>query len=362
MKRTLINIAILSSILGTGMSQAGGMDRSGQDTSIIFKDGNVFEVTSISVKPSVSGTNIKADMSGFEASGDVTPDFSMTTIGAKFDGNEQISVAIIQDLPFGAAVSWTAGLLDGTKGNVDSDATTALVSYGVSDAVTVYGGLKSQSLTVSAAIPTKAYTLVGSESTATGYVVGAAFEKPEIALRVALTVHSKITHTMSTLENSVAPSTMDFDTPQSMNLDFQTGIAENTLLFGSMRRVNWTQTAVSPTYFAAGNPTAPNLLDYDKDTTTYKLGLGRKFNATWSGAVTYGFEAAQGGEGGLFSPTDASKKIGLGVTYSGDQLSATVAVQKTNYGDTDVYASGVKVGAMSGNTGLVTAVKIGYKF
>ena len=362
MKRTLINIAILSTILGTGMSQAGGMDRSGQDTSIIFKDGNVFEVTSISVKPSVSGTNIKADMSGFEASGDVTPDFSMTTIGAKFDVNEQISVAIIQDNPFGAAVSWTAGLLDGTKGNVDSDATTALVSYGVSDAVTVYGGLKSQSVTVSAAIPSKSYSLVGSESAATGYVVGAAFEKPEIALRVALTVHSKISHTMSTLEGGVATSTMDFDTPQSMNLDFQTGIAENTLLFGSIRRANWTETAVSPTHFALGNPAAPNLLDYDKDTTAYNLGLGRKFNATWSGAVTYGFEAAQGGNGGLFSPTDGSNKIGLGATYSGDQLSATVAVQKTNYGDTDVYSGTTKLGAMSGNTGLVTAVKIGYKF
>jgi len=71
MKRTLISFAVLGTILGAAGAQAGGMDRSGQDTSIIFKDGNVFEVTSISVKPSVSGTNLNAGMSGNVASGDV---------------------------------------------------------------------------------------------------------------------------------------------------------------------------------------------------------------------------------------------------------------------------------------------------
>ncbi len=38
------------------MAQAGGWDRSGQDTSIILKDGNLLEITSVSVNPKVTGT------------------------------------------------------------------------------------------------------------------------------------------------------------------------------------------------------------------------------------------------------------------------------------------------------------------
>lgn len=72
MKRTLINIAILSTILGTGMAQAGGWDRSGQDTSIILKEGNLLEVTSVSVKPNITGTyNSTAAANNVTATGGV---------------------------------------------------------------------------------------------------------------------------------------------------------------------------------------------------------------------------------------------------------------------------------------------------
>ena len=80
MKRTLINIAILSTILGTGMAQAGGWDRSGQDTSIIVKDGNLLEVTSVSVAPKFTGTQKGTN----NAPGDVAPDYSFTNIAFSY--------------------------------------------------------------------------------------------------------------------------------------------------------------------------------------------------------------------------------------------------------------------------------------
>ncbi len=40
-------------------------------------------------------------------------------------------------------------------------------------------------------------------------------------------------------------------TPQSVNIDFQTGIAANTLAFANIRWVHWDQFAVTPTLLEA---------------------------------------------------------------------------------------------------------------
>ena len=357
MKRTLINIAILSTILGTGMAQAGGWDRSGQDTSIILKEGNLLEITSVSVNPNITGTY----NSGAAATGEAVPDYSFTTFGFRTGINDNMSLAIIQDTPFGAEVNWTAGLYAGTKAEIKSSATTALVSYDI-DNVTIYGGLKNQSFSASATVPLLSYTIASTTDSSLGYVLGAAVEKPEIAMRVALTYHSSISHDVSIVETTSSStgltSTLSAKTPSSFNLDFQTGIAENTLLFGTVRRVNWTQTLLDPSNY----PVRP-LKKFTQDTTSYSLGLGRKFSDSWSGAVTYGTEAAEGVAGGPLGPTDGYDKMGVGVTYAGEQATITLGMQKINLGDASSEAGGgAYKAAMSGNTALVTAVKVAYKF
>jgi long-subunit fatty acid transport protein len=364
MKRTLINIAILSTILGTGMAQAGGWDRSGQDTSIILKEGNMLEVTSVSVKPKVTGTYT---LGGTGATGEAVPNYNFTTFGFRTGINDNMSLAIIQDTPFGAEVNWTAGIYNGTKAEIKSSATTALVSYDI-DNVTIYGGLKNQSFSASATVPLAGYTVASTTDSSLGYVLGAAVEKPEIAMRVALTYHSSISHDVSIVETTTSSttgqvstqptSTLSAKTPSSFNLDFQTGIAENTLLFGTVRRVNWTQTLLDPSNY----PARP-LKKFTQDTTSYSLGLGRKFSGSWSGALTYGTEAAEGTAGGPLGPTDGYNKMGVGVTYTGEQSTITLGMQKINLGDASAEAvGGTKKAAMRDNTALVTAVKVGYKF
>jgi len=359
--RALISTSALAALLASGAIQAGGLDRSGQDTSIILKEGGLFEVTSVSVKPTVSGT-YNAGLGGTDT-GDVAPDYDMTTVAMRADINDTMAVAFIKDNPYGADVDWTSGPLTGTKGQVKSDATTALVSYGLGDAVSLYGGIKSQSLEVSAAIPLSSYTLTSSPSSATGYVMGAAFEKPEIALRVALTYHTKIKHSMAIQENGSIDTTMDFYTPSAYNLDFQTGIAANTLLFGSIRRANWTETSIEPTaYMGAG---VGPLLSYDNNSTAYSIGLGRKLNDQWSIAATYGWEKASGEDGSPFAPSDGNSAYGLGVTYMADQPSVTVGARQVDIGDANVpipYAGTTYDNAMADNSGLVTAVKVAYSF
>ena len=361
MKRTLISFAVLGTILGAATAQAGGWDRSGQDTSIILKDGNLLEITSVTVAPNITGTYL----ANSAATGDVAPDYNFTNIAFRAEISDDLSIAVIQDEPFGAGVDWLNGVGAYTtvKAKIDTKATRLLVAYDLDD-VTVYGGLNNQTFGASANVPLSAatsYAITSTPDTSLGYVIGAAIERPEIALRVALTYHTKITHDVAIVETlagagaTTSSSTLTADTPSSFNLDFQTGIAENTLLFGTIRSVKWTQTELRPTLYAASTNTS--LKKFTSDTTSYSLGLGRKFSDQWSGAVTYGTEAAEGTAGSALGPTDGYSKMGVGVTYSGAYADITLGIQKINNGNTNAPAA-----SMSGNSTLVTAVKIGYKF
>jgi long-chain fatty acid transport protein len=374
MKRTLISFAVLGTILGSSLAQAGGYDRSGQDTSIIFAEGNAVEISHVSVKPSITGTydakaQTVAPMKGFSpaaATGNAAPSYNMTNIAFKMDIDDELSLAVINDSPFGADVAWTSGMFTGTTGKIKSNATTALLSYAMDNNVTVYGGLKSQSISADTAVPLKTYEFAAAEDTSLGYVIGAAIAKPEIGMRVALTFHPKIKHTLSVVETvagTVLPAAdLEVTLPDALNLDFQTGIAANTLLFGSLRYVKWNQTEVAPARYKALHGVA--LLVKGTDVVNFNLGVGRKFNDLWSGAVTYGSERKTGDAGSAFTFKDGYKKIGLGVTYTAEQAKITIGVQKVTVGDQDIaIAKGVAGNAaMASNDALVTAVKIAYKF
>jgi len=379
MKRTLISFAVLGTILGAVSAQAGGFDRSGQDTSIILKDGNLLEITSVSVSPKVKGTYGSAVMGGPIT--DVAPDYSFTTLAFRTDISDDMALAIIQDEPFGAEVNWTSPSVasasgipayalasyNGVKAQIKSSATTALVSYDAADNITVYGGLKSQSMSASASNPLVAtYTIASNTDSSIGYVMGAAFEKPEIAMRVAFTYHSKVSHDVTITETSLLTgsdsSTLSFDTPEAYNLDFQTGIAADTLLFGTIRQVKWTQFLLEPEQYSSSSLANKPLKNFTSNATTYSIGLGRKFTDQWSGAVTYGTEAAEGVEGGPLGPTDGFSKMGVGVTYSGEKATVTLGLQQVNIGDISLASGDTLKAEMSGNTSLVTAVKVGYKF
>ena len=109
MKRTLISFAVLGTILGAVSVQAGGFDRSGQSTSVLFGEGNLLEITSVSVSPSVTGT-YGAGVGG-GAITNVAPSYSFINLAFRTDISDDMSLAIIQDEPYGAHVNWTSASL-----------------------------------------------------------------------------------------------------------------------------------------------------------------------------------------------------------------------------------------------------------
>ena len=98
-------------------------------------------------------------------------------------------------------------------------------------------------------------------------MLGGAYERPDIALRIALTYNSTIETNHTTVETvgggvvSTAPT--EIETPESVNLDFQTGIAADTLLFGGIRWVNWTDFEISPAFYSSPAAVGQPFLSYD---------------------------------------------------------------------------------------------------
>ncbi|SOC04655.1 outer membrane protein transport protein [Phaeovulum vinaykumarii] len=218
-----------------------------------------------------------------------------------------------------------------------------------------------------------------STETDVGYIVGVAWEKPEIAARVALTYNSKITHDFDATETTLAPlpglaagtynTAFSTNVPQSVNLEFQSGIAKDTLLFGSVRWVDWSDFVIRPTtYVGAINGlvtagaipagTNRNLVDYNKSTITYTLGLGRKFNETWSGAVIASYEPQGNSPTGNLGPHDGMAALGVAATWKHENVKVTGMVRYVSIGD----ATTQQGARFSGNSGWGAGVRVGISF
>ncbi|MGO4855213.1 hypothetical protein [Phaeovulum sp. W22_SRMD_FR3] len=365
MGRVLMTAAALA--LGASAAGAGGVERSTQSVAILFEDGNYAELSYGSFSPEVSGTV----GGGAIGSGDMAGDYSTYSLGVKTALNDKLDLALILDQPIGADVDYPSGglyPLRGSTATLDSTAITALLRYKLPQNFSVIGGLRLQEASGVVALnvlPPAPSTFVYGMSTSTerdlGYVLGVAWEKPEIAARVALTYNSAITHDFEAREtvggSYVAAPGFSTTVPQSLNLEFQTGIAPDTLLFGSVRWAEWTAFKIDPVVYhtALGSP----LVDYADDVVTWNLGLGRKFNENWSGAVLLGYEKTNSALTGNLGPHSGMKSIGLAATYTRDAVKVTAGVRYVEIGDATTKGIG---GVFTDNSGIGWGIRVGYSF
>lgn len=349
-------------------AHAGGIDRSGQSVAVIFEKGNYAELSFGSVSPEVSGTAVAA-LGGF-SSGDMADNYSQVGAAYKHSFGNGLDAAIIFDQPYGANVVYPTGTsyyAQGSTAELKSNAITGVLKYTLPSNVSVYGGLRYQTLEAVASVPfAGSYTANGERDSGVGYLVGAAYEKPEIALRVALTYSSKIKHDLNTIETGAffnGTANTHVETPQSLNLEFQSGVAKDTLVFGSVRWVDWSEFDISPTGYAAIPPGGASLVSYEDDTITYALGVGRKFNDAWSGAVTVGYEKAASGSSSNLGPTNGNKSLGLGTTYTRGNMKITGGVRYVWIGDAYTELGATNPAAnFTDNHAVAVGFKVGYSF
>ena len=358
MKVLTLGTSLLSLVAGAAM--AGGIDRSGQWITPIFESGTVVTFSVGTVDPNVSGTL---------GTNDATTRFNPVSFSIKKDLTDKVDVAVIVDQPFGANIEYTTGPFAppggigpfaGGYADVSSKAMTFVGRYKFNNNFSVHAGARAQSMT--GTIASGNGILNASGDYAWGGLIGAAYERPEIAMRIALTYSTSISNKLDGTTNFATPVTASHQTPESLNLEFQTGIAKDTLLFGSVRHVKWKGSSLDSTPVGGGAPT--NWVNFRDDTTSLTLGVGRKINDKLSLAMTLGYEAAGTRPGTTaLSPTTGYKSIGLGASYNvNESLKITGGVQYIKLGDQSVPTQpGVPNVNFSGDA-VAFGVKVAYSF
>lgn len=410
MKYALKGAAAL--LLTTTAAHAGGLDRTGNAYSALFEDGNYVELSFSKTMPEVSGEYPGGPL-GTGSTGNMAEAYSSASFAIKQDLGSAVSLGFFFNQPFGANAAYTAGAYTGLTADWASRGMSVVLKYQINPNLSVYGGARSVSSEADLAIPdalirgqtlqtlqagiaaataggdVATATALGAQATAvatapdgsfnyvgvtesdrqTSYIAGIAYERPEIALRVALTYESGFTHSFATTETLLGggiaglESIMEIEMPQSVTLDFQSGVAADTLVFGSVKWTEWSVWEVSPvgyaTYTGGGDPANGDAVTgLDNDVMTYRLGVGRRLNDQFAvfGRVTY--EAANGGEASRLAPTDGQLSIGLGGTYTMDNVEITGGVEYAWLGDAEVGDGTL----FEGNTALGAGVSIGVSF
>jgi long-subunit fatty acid transport protein len=355
---------MIGSFLAPTLAISGGMERTALPTAFMFETGGYADFT-------YSNRNYDVTDNYFAPTSSMYGDVSGASISVKFDVNESVAVGLTQYNQAGISLNYqgAGSLIPGfnTVGpmvDLEIGALAVMGKYSLSDNFSVLGGMKRTSVADATA---DIFKLVGATSAATvtggpetGYIAGVAYERKDIALRIEYILEQDVTFELATTGGLLGATTANTtgSIPDYQTINFQSGVAEDTLVFGSIRRADWSnhQIAVAPQTQAAPTSTF-------SDTTTYSIGVGRRISDELSVSASYSFEEASEATGtSLLSTTDGYDTIGLGVRYSissGTEISGGVAL--TNVGDKTVTVSEIP-GAFTDNSVTSYGIKLAYKF
>lgn len=441
---------ILATLPATGVF-AAALDRSGQSMSAFLQPGNYFEAGISVLDPTVEGKEA-GTVATRRNIDDMANDYYFPSAALKLQLNDKFSFGLLYDQPFGADAEYsgknafvaspsdpvlsglpiTTGALGGTQGGtsvkVDSQNISMIFGFQPTENFNFYGGGVYQTIKGDVHLRGSAYSLYNGydanikETGGAGWLAGAAFQIPEIALKASLTYRSEVTHKVDADENialadaitanagvlgttisqlvaagqlspaqagaiqqtigkAIAANQLEgqtkITTPQSVNLDFQTGIMANTVAFANVRWVNWKDFSIRPYKFgkvseAVGNligrPNGFNLVEYSDDQWTVNAGVGRKLNDKWAGNVSVGWDSGAGNPVTTLGPTEGYWNVGLGVQYSPTpQTFIAGGVKYFWLGDAKAQ-TGAQAGTdqyvaeFSDNNAIAYGLKLGYKF
>ena len=306
----------------------------------------------------------------------------------------KISLGLLYDQPYGADATYSvdgsnfADSTEGTQVQVRTNNLTALIGYQPTENWNFYAGPVWQTVEADIKLRGKAYSGLSydikvEEEEAFGWLAGFAYQIPEIALKASVTYRSEIEHNAKSTETSNLPliasmmpasdprkaifaglgeldSTLNATTPQSVNIDLQTGVAPNTLAFVNMRWVHWDQFTVSPTLLGK---VGQDLISYSDDQYSVTAGLSRKFNAKQAGTAAVGWDSGAGNPVTILGPTEGYWSIGLGGQYSPvENYFIQAGVKYFWLGDAEGQTGGVVKGEFSDNHAIGYGMKIGYRF
>ena len=420
--KALSTAMILATVPMTG-AFAAALDRSGQSIAAFLQPGNYFEAGISVLDPNVSG-KVRNGYSPSAAPpsaiglqntnlSDMGDDYYFPSAALKLQVTDHFSFGLLYDQPFGADATYSlsdtvsvaaggVGLFhngtESTEVEVKTQSISMIFGYQPTENFNFYAGPVYQTVEGDVQLRGLAYggnaTFGGynasiKETGDIGWLAGAAFQIPDIALKASVTYRSEIEHSVNVKESfnsaglfaglNAAPSpNTDITTPQSVNLDFQTGIMANTVAFANVRWVDWSNFSIQPYKFGLASKNALvqsqsgkpefDLVAYTDDQISATVGVGRKLNDQWAGNVSVGWDSGAGNPVTTLGPTEGYWNVGLGAQFSPTpQTFIAGGVKYFWLGDAKAqtgaqFDTAGYVAEFKDNHAIAYGLKMGYKF
>ncbi|AYA69225.1 aromatic hydrocarbon degradation protein [Acinetobacter sp. WCHA55] len=378
--------AILS--VCAGQTYAAGLERSPQQIDALFESGTYAEVGYTYISPDITGT----DSSGNKVS-DMAEDFRMLNYAVKTDINPNLRLAVIYDEPFGAKVKFEGdnnfiatdrpAADANTRVDVKSKNITTLLGYNLNKNVMIYGGPVLQQLQADVHLrgltygPNSGYNN-RFDDIAVGWVAGLSYAKPEMGILASLTYRSEVEH-KATIDEDVPLADIVFagnyshsnsgtiTTPESVNLNLQTGLNATTAVYAKVRYVPWSDFAYYPPVLKAATSKALGkglpLVDYSEDQTSVELGIGKRLTPKLAISVSGLWDSGAGDPAPTLGPVQGYWGAGLAAKYNFNQkLAFSLGGRYMWFGDAKGELSSRQVvGEFEDNTGYIVGMKLSYK-
>ncbi|MDC0913673.1 hypothetical protein OAQ47_07110 [Paracoccaceae bacterium] len=396
---------VMPILFAASQATAGGWEASKLDTSFMYKEGGFTEFSygslDYNVKANATNNGATLGVTGHKtAKSQTRPAFSLKMGFGDFDfGVSSFTSGSIQmqggagkiidpaiNFEAGEAAAPQATQPAGATFVPDADATLNTMSfigkYNVSENFGVIIGASQNSLA-----KTKITTIVGTydikAKSAMGSIMGVVYSQPDIAMRVELLVQPKSTikaessyteatgggnsadeWTFAATSGAGVSSDTSFTTtlsrPEMITLNFQSGIAADTLLYGSIHKAAWKSAQIT----AATDSAVTTVTSAFTDTTALSLGVARKINDQL--ALTASFSSEDGGgktSTSLFTQSNGSQGVSLGARYTVDNITISGGYNYTNVGDVTVNnSSAVQQAVYKNNSVSAFGFKIGFSF
>ncbi len=397
-----------------GNSYASAIDESGQTILPFLEKGNYAEANIFIVDPNISG-NIRnspqlADHSHDLTTGNMANSFEYYSAALKLQLNDYFAFGLLYDQPFGADILYPikqnntySDIKDskqGTSVNVDSQNVSMILGIMPYKNIQFYLGPVHQTLKGNVALRGNAYTTFFNgydayfkEDSALGWLVGVNYQIPDIELKLAVTYRSKIKHEMSVDEtlydqpiNLTSFEKTKITTPQSINVDFQTGINQSTLAFVNLRWVNWKKFNIRPTQFGAITQAITSELtggaydqgfdldSHQKNQIYAAIGLGHQISEKLSIGSEVSWDSGTGNPASSLNPTKGSWGLGVGIQYNPAPnyfiatgikyywLGDAIAEDGTYYLPIDGIKLNAEQADFKNNSSMAYTLKFGYHF
>ena len=342
-----ISKTIILVLFFTNNAFAGGTEVSRQNNMILFSNDRT-----VNFSTRTSSFNVTDDLFASDNQ-TVVKKLSIFSAAFKSSYSENISYAFEMYEPMAVTLQYPSGV----KAQLRSQALSLTGKYNFSDSgFGIVAGarqltIKRSTVNIGAALGNA--DVVTTPDSGIGYMAGLSYEVPAIALKVLLTQAPGIDIDVpATVVGSGTVSQPTFTT-----LEFETGIAEDTLLYGSIHQGEHASAQVKLKGVGA--------ISSFEDGEKYNIGIGRKFNDKLSGSLSYTTEEGTSATGtSLLSPTNGTDTYSLGLNYSTETVDISFGYAMSVYGDkavTTLIGGNPVTGNFKNNDASTVGLRIKFK-